>query len=48
MGQARTYPDLLKSPHDEELLEHYCQSNLIYIKVPPILSLMCLAAGSLS
>lgn len=31
--QARTYPDLLKSPHDEELFEHYCQSNLIYIKV---------------
>lgn len=33
MKQARTYPDLLKSPHDEELLEYYCQSNLIYIKV---------------
>ncbi|BDA47831.1 probable glutamyl endopeptidase, chloroplastic [Coccomyxa sp. Obi] len=32
-SQARTYPDLLKSPYDEELFEHYCQSNLIYIKV---------------
>ncbi len=35
--QARTYPDLLKSPHDEELFEYYCQSNLIYIKVRSVL-----------
>lgn len=32
-AQARTYPDLLKSPHDEELMEYYCQSSLVYIDV---------------
>ena len=31
--QARTYPDLLKSPHDEELMEYYCRSRLVYISV---------------
>ena len=31
--QARTYPDLLKSPHDEALMEYYCQSSLVYIDV---------------
>ena len=37
--QARTYPDLLKSPHDEELMQYYCMSSLVYIKVwfcPPV------------
>lgn len=33
--QARTYPDLLKSPHDEALMEYYCQSSLVYIDVRP-------------
>ena len=33
--QARTYPDLLKSPHDEELMEYYCRSRLVYISVSP-------------
>ncbi|CAL5225819.1 g8598 [Coccomyxa viridis] len=32
-SQARTYPDLLKSPHDEALMEYYCQSSLVYIDV---------------
>ena len=34
--QARTYPDLLKSPHDEALMEYYCQSSLVYIDVRPL------------
>lgn len=39
--QARTYPDLLKSPHDEELMEHYCQSSLVYINVRPCFGSPC-------
>jgi hypothetical protein len=34
--QARTYPDLLKSPHDGALLEYYGQSDLVYVKVWPL------------
>lgn len=33
LWQARTYPDLLKSPYDEELFDYYGRSNLIYVKV---------------
>lgn len=32
-SQARTYPDLLQGPYDEQLFEHYCQSQLVTVKV---------------
>ena len=32
-SQARTYPDLLQGPHDEQLFEYYCQSQLITVDV---------------
>jgi len=33
-AQTRTYSDLLTSKYDEDLLEHYCSSELIKIHVP--------------
>lgn len=33
-SQSRTYPDLLKSPYDEHLFEHYCKSDLVMIDIP--------------
>ena len=44
--QARTYPDLLKSPHDEALMEYYCQSSLVYIDVRPRISHLSLPCQS--
>ena len=32
-SQARTYPDLLKDTHDEELFEYYTTSSLLSIQV---------------
>jgi hypothetical protein len=32
-SQARTYPDLLQSTHDEELFQHYGTSQLVTVKV---------------
>ena len=32
-SQARTYPDLLQGPHDEQLFEYYCQSRLVTVDV---------------
>lgn len=32
-SQARTYPDLLQGPYDEQLFDYYCQSNLVTVKV---------------
>ena len=32
-GQARTYPDLLQGPHDEQLFDHYCHSQLVTVAV---------------
>lgn len=32
-SQARTYPDLLKSPYDEKLFEYYTTSQLLTVKV---------------
>ena len=34
-SQARTYPDLLKDTHDEELFEYYTTSSLLSIQVSP-------------
>lgn len=34
-AQARTYPDLLASPHDEALFEHYMTSELVLVSVRP-------------
>lgn len=31
--QARTYPDLLASPHDEALFEHYMTSEVVLVSV---------------
>lgn len=33
LSQARTYQDLLKDSHDEDLFDHYCLSELVSIKV---------------
>ena len=32
-SQARTYPDLLQGPHDEQLFDHYCHSQLVTVAV---------------
>ena len=32
-SQARTYPDLLKSPYDEKLFEYYTTSQLVTVSV---------------
>lgn len=32
-SQARTYPDLLKSPYDERLFEYYTTSQLVIVSV---------------
>ena len=47
-SQARTYQDLLKDGHDEDLFDYYCTSELLYIKVHschdlvPVLIYICL------
>ena len=33
MVQARTYPDLLTSPYDEELFEYYTMSQIVLVSV---------------
>lgn len=35
MAQARTYPDLLTSPYDEELFEYYTTAQLVLVTVQP-------------
>ena len=32
-SQARTYPDLLKSPYDEKLFEYFTTSQLVTVSV---------------
>ena len=44
VAQARTYPDLLASPYDEELFEYYTTSQLVLVTVqshPPVSACAC-------
>lgn len=40
-SQARTYPDLLQGPYDEQLFEHYCESQLVTVKVRGVCVRVC-------
>ena len=45
-AQSRTYQDLLKTPHDEDLFDYYTTAELVTVKVSRT-ELSCSACGHL-